>query len=144
MKNFRFRNKPQTKAYTIYTLIAVVLSILIFSGLDIHISKQMAYLLATTLSFISILSAVKKAGKEFEEIIFQQDDIKFYFYNKMKDPLVIPKTKVSALILDGNAIELTNNETQKVIGQAFKNKLENTEDWEDLIKCLDLENEANL
>lgn len=132
MKAFRFKNKPQTNTYTIYTLIAVALSIVIFSGLDIYINKQVAYLLVTILSSISLYSAIKKAGKEFEEIMIQENDIKFYFQNKMKEPLTIPRAKVSAIFLE-DTIEFSNEELKKIIGRAYKNKLENEEDWESLI-----------
>ncbi len=135
MRAFRFKNKPQTNTYTIYTLIAVGLSIFIFSGLDVYINKQIAYLLVAILSFISIMSAVKKAGKGFEEIIVQENDIKFYFNNKMKEPLLISKTMVSVLFSEDN-VEFTNNESKKVIGYAYKSKLENQDDWEELIKYI--------
>jgi hypothetical protein len=132
MKAFRFKNKPQTNTYTIYTLIAVALSIFIFSGLDIYINKQVAYLLVTILSSISIYSAIKKAGKEFEEIMVIENDIKFYFHNKMKEPLIIPKAKVSAIVSEGT-IEFSNAESKKIIGTAYKDKLENESDWEGLV-----------
>jgi hypothetical protein len=132
MKAFRFKNKPQTNTYTIYTLIAVALSISIFSGLNLYINKQVAYLLVTILSSISIYSAIKKAGKEFEEIMIQESDIKFYFQNKMKEPISIPKTKISVKLVS-DILEFENKETKKIIGQAHKNKLENEGDWEVLI-----------
>jgi len=135
MNAFRFKNKPQTNTIIIYTSIAGVLSILIFTGFDIYINKQMAYLLASILSFISVMSAIKKAGKEFEEIIVRENDFKFYFGNKMKEPLLISKTKVSAF-LSGNNVKFTNNESKKIIGYAYKSKLENEGDWDELIKYI--------
>jgi len=137
MNAFRFKNKPQTNTIIINTSIAGVLSILIFTGFDIYINKQMAYLLASILFFISAMSAIKKAGKEFEEIIVRENDFKFYFGNKMKEPLLISKTKVSALLSENN-IKFTNNESKKIIGYAYKSKLENEGDWDELIKYINL------
>lgn len=132
MKAFRFKNKQQTNTYTIYTLIAAALSIFIFSGLDIYINKQVAYLLVTILSSISIMSAIRKANKEFEEIMIHENVIKFYFQNKIKEPLIIPKSKVSTLVLN-ETIEFSNEESKKVIGIAHKSKIESERDWENLI-----------
>lgn len=133
-KIFRFKNKQQTNTYTVYTLIGVALSILIFSGLDVFINKQVAYLLVTILSSISIMSAIRKANNEFEEIIIQENEIKFYFQNKMKEPLTISKMEIFVKVLE-DTIELKNKETENTIGKAHKNKLENQYDWDKLTSC---------
>lgn len=132
MKAIRFKNKSQTNTYNRYTIIAVVLSILIFSGLDVYINKQVAYLLVTILSAFSIYSAIKKASKEFEEIIINESSMKFYFQNKMKEPISISKENI-AISIDGEIIKFDNVETKQIIGQANKSKLENDSDWETLL-----------
>lgn len=135
MKAFRFKNKQQTSSYTIYTLIAVVLSIFILSNMDIYINKPVAYLLVSVLSSVSLLAAIKKASKEFEEIAFQENNIKFYFQNKMKQPLSFKKLEVSTVILD-DTIEFTDIKLDKLIGKAHKIKLEEGYDWNELLKYI--------
>ncbi len=133
MKAIRFTNKRQTKSFTIFTAIAIILSILIFSNLDVYINKQIAYFLITILSFFSILSAVKKAGKEFEEIIIDEENLKFYFQNKMKDSLLVSKSQISITMINDSIIDIKNKTSKKLIGRVNKNNLENITDWDVLL-----------
>lgn len=135
MKTFRFLHEKYLNSYSIYTLIAVALSIFIFIGLNIYISKAFAYLLVSILSFCSIMTAVRKASREFEEIVINEGNIKFYFQNKMKEPLSIAKSEISIVIVD-DSIVFTNIKSGKLIGKAYKIKLEQGYDWEELLKCI--------
>ena len=132
MKVFKFKNKQQTDTYTIYTVIAAVLSIFIFFNLNIYINKAVAYLLVTIVSSLSILFSMKKASKEFVEISFQENNIKFNFLNKLKEPISVCKSEISAVILD-DSIEFTNVPLGKIIGIAYKFKLEEGSDWDEFL-----------
>ncbi|MCJ0743671.1 hypothetical protein [Pedobacter montanisoli] len=133
MRVFRFK-RIKTGAYTAYTVIAVILSIFIFTGLNMYINKPIAYLLVSIMSLISILLAVKKAGKEFEEIvIFEDDKLKFYFQNRMREPLIISKSEISLTILE-DEVEFKTSNTDKFIGKAYKVNLEADYSWEDFIQ----------
>lgn len=136
MQVFRFFNKQQTKTYMVFTIISIVLSIFIFSNLDSHyINIHLAYLFVVILSFISIMYSIKQASRSFEEIIIEEKSIKFYFFNKMKKPI---STFIDELDIqqDNNKITIKNKESKELIGEAFKNRLENIEKWDELINLL--------
>tara|TARA_B100000768_G_scaffold110141_1_gene102110 strand:+ start:18 stop:434 length:417 start_codon:yes stop_codon:yes gene_type:complete len=135
MKSFKFVNKQQAKTYSIFTIISVILAIFIFSNLDTFINKHVAYLLVTILSFISIMVSVKKAGKEFVEIVIENESVKFYYFNKMKAPFIISKREIS-ISLENDKLEFKNLKSGEFIGRVYKNRIEEVAKWDDLLACI--------
>lgn len=137
MEAYRFKNKKnkEVKNYTIAVIAGLIFSILIFSGTDFSIRPSILYLLAAVVSAIAIIIAIRKSGKEFEEIIIEEGRIKFYFFNKMKDALVIDKKDVSVKV-DEEKIEFENKSTGSQIGKSYRNKMEEFERWDDLVAHL--------
>lgn len=137
MKAFKFKKKKNAKYYNIYTFVAIVLSVFIFARLDIYVNKQVAYLLATVLAAISLRSAMKKASKELAEIVFQEKNVKFYFQNKLREPLSLSMSDLSFQIIN-DSIEVGNINLIKVIGTVNKIDLEDGYDWDEFLKMLNL------
>ncbi|TAE61708.1 MAG: hypothetical protein EAY68_09705 [Bacteroidetes bacterium] len=135
MKIIKFKRKSRDSSYNIYTFLAVLLSIFIFSGLNIYINKPVAYLLVTTLSACSIYSAIKKASEQWESILLDETEIKFYFQNRMKEPLRISK-KDLLVSIDNEKIKFDNVNTKMTIGQTSKTDFESDCDWDTLILYL--------
>lgn len=134
MKSFKFRIKQEAKTYTIFTFVAIVLSVFIFAGLNTYIDKYEAYLLVSILSFVSIMVAIRKANFGFKEISIEDETVKFYFLNKNKISLTIPKSSIS-VIIDENRIEFKFRDTDKLIGRAYKNRIIEPLKWDDLMNC---------
>lgn len=131
MKVFKFLNKKQARTYLIMTCVCVVLTISIFLNLDIHVNTSDAFLVASILSYISIMIAVKKASTEIEEIIIDNDVAKIYFFNKKKKSLLFPISEIS-LKINGEKVEFFKS-TDELIGVIYKNRMEQPDQWDDLI-----------
>lgn len=141
MEAFRFKNKKskEIKAIAIASIVGVIFSVLIFSETDFVIEPHILYLLATIVSFVLVMAAIKKAGKEFEEIIIEGDYVKFYFFNKMKDVLKVNKDDILVKV-DEEKIEFENKSTGYQIGKSYKNKIEESERWDELVSCFTVQN----
>ncbi len=139
MESFRFSQKRNKKIsnYAIGIIAGMVLSILIFRNTDIGINKPLMYLIISVVSLISILSAAKKAAKEFEEIIIEGSQVKFYFLNKMKDMLKLDRSDVLAKV-DGEKVEFLYKSTGLSIGSSNKEKMEESERWDNLLAHFDV------
>jgi len=136
MKSYKFYNKQDVKMYTIFTILGVILSITIFSNMmDSSLKRSFAYLFVTILSFISIMVSIKQSSKQFSEIVIDDEKIKFYFQNKMKSPLTLPKKEVAIINYDDivEFRDLSNN----FIGKAYKNKIVESEKWNELCESID-------
>jgi|GEM_PF-5092762 len=81
------------------------------------------------------LKILKQTNKQFSEIIFEDEKIKFFFFNQMKSPLILSKTEVR-IDLSNDEIEFTNLITNKYIGNAYKNRIAEPEKWDDLIESI--------
>ncbi len=139
MKAFRFSHKPQLKVYILFTILALAFSILIFTKLNQYVNIRLLFLFSSIASSISMYITIKKASKEFEEIMILEDEIKFYFQNKMKDPILLSKKNVKVTVLE-DKIEFIKIDSSKIIGTAHKNKLENSEEWKKLVLSVNTAN----
>ncbi len=138
MEVYRFKNdkSKEVKTYTVAVIVGLIFSIILFSGTSFSINPSILYLLATIVSAISIIIEIKKSGKEFKEIMIEEDYIKFYFFNKMKDALVIDKKDILVKI-DEEKIEFENKSASSQIGRSYKNKMEDIQRWDELITHLE-------
>lgn len=137
MKSYKFLNKQQAKTYSIFTIISVILAIIIFSNLGTFLNKSFAYLLLSILSFISIMVSIKQASSQFSEIIIEEEKIKFFYLNKMKAPLVLLKKQVK-MDIHSNKIEFQNLITNSSIGRAYRNRLVESDKWDELIEYVNI------
>lgn len=136
MRAFRFSTKGQAKTYTFFTIISVIIGVFIFSNLDnFTISSSLAYLIVSIISFISIMVSIKKASRTFEEIIIDGNKVSFYFANKLKDKVVIDIDGISSIEKE-NLIEIRERQTDVFIGRGYKNRIEDKDKWDLLLKCL--------
>jgi|GEM_PF-6268878 len=131
MKVYKFLNKNLANTYVIIACVVTVLSVTMFLNLDIHINTSYAFLVASILSYISIMIAVKKASTEIEEIIVDNDVAKIYFFNKKKKPQLFSINEISLKIND-EKVELLKP-TDELIGVIYKNRLEQPNQWDELI-----------
>ena len=132
---FRFSTKGQAKTYTFFTILSAIFAILIFSSLDkLLISSELAYFIVAILSGISAIVSIKKAGKTFEEIILEEHTVTFYFANKMKEKM---KTTIADIevVLNDDFMEIHDSKVNKLIGRAYKNRIEDKSKWQDLVQC---------
>ncbi|GCD80897.1 hypothetical protein [Schleiferia thermophila] len=136
MKAYRFNHKSQTQTYSFLTVVAVVLGFLIFMGMEeYNLSKEVAYLIVVALSGVSVLSAIKKASKRIEEVMIEEDVYTFYFMNKLKSSVKIPRKKVS-VVVDKDFVEFKYL-TGEFIGRAERSALEKSYSWEDLLENIE-------
>lgn len=134
MKVFRFSNKQQNNTYLIFTIISAILAIVILLNLDVNFNKQIAYLLVSVLSFISIMVSIKEAGKEFLEITISDDLVKFTFRNKKKGNLSILKEDL-LVDVEEEKVEFKNRKTNELIGKSYKNRIIEKEEWIGFVAC---------
>jgi len=134
MTAFRFNN-IKTPDFTTYTILVALLTFFILSNINVAISKSVGYLMLTILSSLAVWSRIKKANKEFGEIMFRENSIVFYFQNTMKNSFSVLKSDVSVLVTE-DIIEFTDTKSGKKIETAYKSKLEKEHSWEELLKCL--------
>lgn len=135
MESFKFLKKQQAKTYTIFTVISILLTIFMLSNLETFVNKEVAYLFVVILSSISMWISIKKASREFEKIIIDDEEIRFFFINKMKAPLILPKNKIKIDIYDSK-IEFYNLIKDNLIGRVYKNRIIGIQKWNNLIKEL--------
>lgn len=133
MKAYRFKHKSQTQTYSFLTVVAAVLGFFIFMGMEeYNLIKEIAYLIVVALSGVSILSAMKKASKLIEEVMIEEDVYTFYFMNKLKSSVKVPRKDVS-VVVDKEFIEFKYL-TGEFIGRAERSALEKSYRWEDLLE----------
>jgi hypothetical protein len=136
MKAYRFNHKSQTQTYSFLTVVAVVLGFFILMGMEEYkLSKEVAYLIVVALSGVSVLSAIKKASKRIEEVMIEEDVYTFYFMNKLKSSVKIPRKKVS-VVVDKDFVEFKYL-TGEFIGRAERSALEKSYSWEDLLENIE-------
>lgn len=135
MKAFRFSTKGQAKNYSVLTIINVLIAVVIFLNIDsLYINRRAAFLIVSLASLFSIILAIKKASKMFEEIILEEHTVTFYFANKMKEKM---KTTIADIevVLNDDFMEIHDSKVNKLIGRAYKNRIEDKSKWQDLVQC---------
>ena len=139
MKAFRFKknNSTEIKNYSVAVIFGIVISVFLFSGIDVVINPSILYLIAAIVSLIAIMLAIKKAGKEFEEILIEEEHVTFYFSNKMKDPISVEKQNLITRI-DGDKIEFEHKLNGSIIGASNRRNIENSSKWNELLESFDL------
>jgi len=138
MQTFRFSKKQQPRTYTVFTIISIIVGIIVFWSLDnLKISSSLAYLMVTIISFISIMMSIKKANKTFEEIIIDGNKVSFSFASKIKNKIVKDLNSV-ILIEKEDLLEVKEKDSEVSIGVGYKNRIENSEILEELIKCFNV------
>lgn len=135
MQVFKFSKKEQVNVFSIFMTISICLGILLFldwNNLNLHVST--AFLVVSLISFVSLISSVKKANKTFKKIIVENDKVVFYFLNKMKDKLTLNVNQFRIDVKD-DFMEVRDIKGD-IIGKAYKNRI-NKEEWVSLISLLE-------
>ncbi len=136
MQEFKFSTKGQAKTYGVFTVISAIIAIFVFSNwYGVNISSSVAFLIASIISFISLMMSIKKASKTFEEIIIDGNKVSFYFANKLKDNIIKDIDNISSIEKE-NHIEIIERHTNVFIGRGYKNRIEDKDKWDLLLKCL--------
>ena len=136
MKVYRFKSTVTQTSLAISTAIGVVISFFIFNNTDIYISKEAAYLVVSLLSLASVWLSIKRAGKEFEEVlIFDNEEVKLFFHNKMKTPITLSKRQID-LIVSEDKVEFFRRNENIFVGRAIKTALEGGYDWSDFLASI--------
>lgn len=135
MKIFKFINKKHGTTNVIFIIAYVIIGYLIFSGVKSnYFNTHVAFLIVAILSFISVIRSVRKASLEFSEILIDDNVAKLYYFKVTKKPSVV-KIKDIRIKLNDIKVELFNKTSDILIGRAYKNKIEDTDKWNELIKC---------
>lgn len=141
MKVFKFFSKEHIGIRRIYFCIGVIFGLFVIVGSDNSIgeelasyNKDIAYLLVSILSLISAVLSAKQASKEFEEIIIEGESVKFVFFHKMKNHLLVKKSEMSVVVNEA-FIEMKRVSSGELIGIVYKDRIKEGSVWEDLIDC---------
>lgn len=136
MQTFKFSTKEQGRIYSILTAAVITLGIiLLFQWNNLKLDSSLAFMIVSIISFISLIISLKKASKTFVQISIDANRVNFHFANKMKDNIQICIEEIE-LIEKNDELEVVNNEDGTILGKAYRNRIENKEDWSVLIQSL--------
>lgn len=136
MQTFKFSTKEQGRIYSILTTSAITLGIvLLFQWGNLKLDSSLAFMIVSIISFVSLIISLKKASKTFVKISIDANSVNFQFANKMKDN-VRTCIKEIELIEKDDEIEIVNKKDGTILGKAYRNRIENKEDWSVLIQSL--------
>lgn len=132
MKLIKLQNKKRRRIYNYLSVIVGLTLMSIFLNLDIKFNKPFIAFIAAIISFSYTIYSIKRGSIEIEEIVFMEDSIKIYLFNKKKSPMVVPLEEISPLKSDKD-IKLMGKKTNHLIGIIVKGQLMEQEDWDFLV-----------
>ncbi len=135
MEIFKFYNKKrQIKSNLFLGAVSLFTVLGVFSVLG-NIFNPIVILIASLSSFVSVMVLLKKAGMEFEEILFDKGLIRLSFQNRLKSPVEVKMDEIK-ISLFVSKIDIILKKDGKLIGNAIKESLRNEEEWQTLVQRL--------
>jgi hypothetical protein len=132
MSTYKFANKGSK--VSIMAIFVSILAVLIWFNADIGINKSLIYFVSSVGAFIYIVRIIRKAKTQIDEIVFVENGIKLYFYNKTQDAVYLEKDNYN-FVLNENEI-IINTNANNLIGKAKREVMEESDKWEELIAKL--------
>jgi len=135
MKVYRFKRKEKLSTMVFFAVISTLIFLFIFLNIDISISKPIALLVVSVSTGIYAYYTIYLSKRTIEEIIIQENNVSIYFVSKNKKKLVLERSKL--IISDStNGIIISKGNNKEFIGEAYKDRIENPEDWDVLVNTL--------
>ena len=135
MKTFKFINKI-SKVVVCFGIITGILGILLFIKVDIAINKMYLFFFFSLLTYLVFKLFSKKGKITIVKIMIEQSFIQVNFVVNTYEALKIDRDNVDISALENEII--FKNKTGKIIGMAYKDKMEEPEKWNELISALSL------
>lgn len=134
MELYKFQNKNERKKLIWLSLVTSVFVFIVFADINIGVNKYLLFFIASIFSYINITRYVKKSSKTFEEIIMKDDVFKLYVFDKRKKPIELSKTNVMIKV-EAEKISFQKH-SGELIGEAYKQMMEEPNKWDLLVKQL--------
>jgi hypothetical protein len=132
MHTYKFLNKGSK--VSIMAIFVSILAGLIWFNVDIGINKSLIHFVSSVGAFIYIVRIIRKAKTQIDEIVFVDNGIKLYFFNKTQDAVYLEKDNYNVVLNENEIIFNTN--ANNLIGKAKREVMEESDKWEELIAKL--------